>query len=168
MTSAPPKLLPQILIPSIRLGFIILLLAGGIAAVDYFFLAPRRLPPCDSASLPAGHICMDDLTQQWGERIIWVDTRSDNEYTTNHLMFPDKRVFRIQSGNKRQQQVDAAISRLSQAHEEKACIVVFCSASCQSSTEIADYLRSLQFIEAPIFVLSGGWDALLEAGIAKD
>jgi len=151
----------------VRLGIIILLLAGVLYWADAAWFAPRRLPPCVQANLPEGRICLDTVRGQWSNRAVWIDARSASDFELNHLMFSDNRMFPIRSGPERQQQVDAAIGRLLEAEERGECIVVFCTGDCTASTEIAAHLRELGIISAPIYVLEGGWDALKAAGMVR-
>ncbi len=75
-------------------------------------------------------------------------------------MLSENRMFPIRRGVDMQQQIDAAIGRLLEAQERGECVVVFCTADCGSAEEIAGELRALGMIEAPIYTLEGGWDAL--------
>lgn len=149
----------------VRLGIIILLLAGALYWADTAWFAPQRLPACIQEKLPAGRICLDTIRSKWGNRAVWIDARSASDFEVNHLMFSDNRMFPIRSGPDRQQQVDTAIGRLLEAEERGECIVVFCTGDCTASTEIATYLQELGLITAPIYVLEGGWDALKAAGM---
>ena len=149
----------------VRLGIIILMLAGVLFWADAAWFAPNRLPACVQENLPEGRICLDTVRGQWGNRAVWIDARSASDFEVNHLMFSDNRMFPIRSGPDRMQQVDAAIGRLMEAEERKECIVVFCTGDCTASTEIANHLRELGIISAPIYVLEGGWDALKAAGM---
>lgn len=151
----------------VRLGFIIVALALVLYWVDAAWFAPRRLPPCVQSELPEGRICMATLTSKWQGNVVWIDARSESDYEINHLMLQDNRMFPIRPGARRQELLDAALERLIAAKEKGECIVVFCTNDCASSTEIADELRQLGLIEAPVYVLQGGWNALLEAGMVK-
>ena len=86
----------------------------------------------------------------------------------NHLIFPDDRMFPIRPGSAMQQLTDAAIERLMAAYDRGECIVVFCTESCNSSDQVAHELRNSGLIQAPVYVLEGGWLALKRAGIAED
>ncbi len=145
---------------ALRLGFIILGVAAVIYGVDALFFAPRRVPPCVQEQLPPGRICLDTVLNKYGDKVVWVDARSEADYELNHLMLPENRMFPIRKGAAMQDQVDAAMERMLAAAEQGECIVVFCTADCGSSTEVADHLRSLGIIEAPVYVLEGGWDVL--------
>ncbi len=159
----------------VRFGLCVLVLAGILYGVDLFYFAPRRLPPCVQEQLPPGHICLDTLTSFQKDptdprnyKIVWVDARSESDFELNHLIFPDDRMFPIRPGSAMQQLTDAAIERLMAAYDRGECIVVFCTESCNSSDQVAHELRNSGLIQAPVYVLEGGWLALKRAGIAED
>lgn len=151
----------------IRLGLIIVALAFVLYWVDAAWFAPRRLPACVQSELPQGRVCLETVRQQWQDRVVWVDARSESDFEINYLMFNDNRMFPIRPGAQRQQLIDAAAERLMTAGDKGECIVVFCTGDCTSSEEIAAELRELQLTEAPIYVLEGGWDVLRAAGMVN-
>lgn len=144
----------------IRLGLIMLGLAAVLYWADSAWMAPRRLPPCVQDKLPQHRICPETVLSRYGDKIIWIDARSAADFELNHLMLSENRMFPIRKGVDMQQQIDAAIGRLLEARERGECVVVFCTNDCSSAEEIAAELRSLGMIEAPIYTLEGGWDAL--------
>lgn len=159
----------------IRLGLCIVALAIGLYAADAFIFAPDRLPPCVQENLPPGRICLENLLKTWQSkqgrdhyRIVWIDARSESDYELHHLMMNEDRVFPIRPGAEMQQLMDAAIERMMDAEQRDECIVVFCTADCSSSAEIADELRRFGLIKAPIYVLEGGWAALKKSSLVKD
>ena len=149
----------------IRLGLIILVLAALLGWAETAYFAPRRLPPCHQESLPPGHICLTTLHRDYPGRVVWIDARSASDYELNHLMLSENRMFPIRRGPELQRQMDAAIGRLIEASERGECIVVFCSKSCNAADDIAAELRSLGLLEAPVYTLEGGWDALRADGM---
>ncbi len=153
---------------AIRLGIIMLILAFVLGWADAIIFAPRRLPACVQEKLPEGRICMETLSTRHRNRVVWVDARSQADFELNHLMLPDNRMFPIRKGAEMQQQIDAAIGRLLEAAERGECIVVFCTNECTASEEIAAELRELGMLEAPIYVLEGGWEVLKASGLAAD
>ena len=153
---------------AIRLGIIILLLACVLGWADAVFFAPRRLPACVQSKLPEGRICLETLRTRHQDRVVWIDARSQSDFELNHLMLAENRMFPIRKGAEMQQQIDAAIGRMLEAAERQECIVVFCTAECTASEEIAAELRELGLIEAPIYTLHGGWDALRAAGMGAE
>ncbi len=163
----PSIMFRTILSSAMRLGLVMVVLALILALIDSLFLNSSDKQLCDQSTLPEGVLCVETLQREWENRVVWIDTRHDNDYTTNHLIFPDRRMFRIQSGVKMQGQLDAALTRLIEAQEKNECILVFCKKGCDSADYIAQKLRETELIDAPIYVLSDGWDALLEAGIAS-
>lgn len=144
----------------IRLGLIIPVLAAVLYWVDAAVMAPHRLPPCVQEKLPKNRVCPETVLSQYGDKIIWIDARSAADFELNQLMLRENRMFPIRRGTEMQQQIDAAIGRLLEAQERGECVVVFCTNDCSSAEEIAGELRNLGMIEAPIYTLEGGWDAL--------
>ena len=153
---------------AIRLGIIILLLACVLGWADAVFFAPLRLPACVQSKLPEGRICLETLRTRHQDRVVWIDARSQSDFELNHLMLPENRMFPIRKGPAMQQQVDAAIGRMLEAAEKDECIVVFCTADCTASDEIAAELRDLGLIDAPIYTLEGGWPVLKASGMVND
>lgn len=151
----------------IRLGVIILALAVVLYWVDAAWFAPRRLPACVQAELPEGRVCLETVRTQYGDKVVWVDARSESDFEINHLLFNDNRMFPIRPGAQKQELLDAAVERLLEAGERGECILVFCTNDCSSSEDIARELRELQLTEAPIYVLEGGWDVLKAAGMVN-
>lgn len=151
----------------IRLGFVILAVAVVLYWVDSAFFAPRRLPACVQAELSEGRVCLETVRMEYGDKVVWVDARSESDFEVNHLMFNDNRMFPIRPGARRQELLDAAVERLMAAGEKDECIVVFCTNECTSSEDIARELRSLELTEAPIYVLEGGWEVLKAAGMVN-
>lgn len=159
----------------IRLGLCISALAVVLYGVDALYYAPRRLPICVQEELPPGQICLDHLLRHWQSkqdpsryRVVWVDARSESDYELNHLMFNEERVFPIRPGADMQQLMDAAIERLMDAERRGECVVVYCTESCNASTEVAEELRRSGLITAPIYVLVNGWAALKRSPLMKD
>lgn len=159
----------------VRIGFGIVLLAVALYGVDALWYAPHRLPPCEQAALPEGRICLETALKRWmrpGEpgkyNIVWVDARSENDYELHHLILSEDRVFPIRPGAEVQQLLDAAIERLMEAEARGEGIVVFCTRACNASAEIVEEIRRTGLIQAPIYVLEGGWDALKKSDLVKD
>lgn len=149
----------------VRLGLIIPVVGFMLFWVDKTWFAAHRVPRCEQATLPAGRMCLETLRQQYGEKIVWVDARSQSDFELNHLMLGDNRMFPIRQGEDKEQLTDAAMERMRDAHERGECIVVFCKGDCGAAEEIAKHLRTLGLIDAPIYTLEGGWDALKAAGM---
>ncbi len=151
----------------VRLGVMIPGLAVLLYWVDATWFAPRRMPPCVQDRLPENRMCLETLRNRYGDKIIWVDARSAADYELNHLMMSENRMFPIRKGADMQLQIDAAIGRLLEAHERGECVVVFCTQECSSAEEIAQELRLLGMIDAPIYTLEGGWNSLKAAGMLR-
>lgn len=159
----------------VRLGLCIVALALALFAADAFVFAPGRLPACVQERLPEGRICLESLLKVWQDkrhpghyRVVWVDARSESDYELHHLMMSEERVFPIRPGADMQRLTDAAIERLMEAEQRGECVVVFCTADCTASTDVARELRGTGLIKAPIYVLEGGWAALKRSSLVKD
>ena len=149
----------------IRLGIAILLLAMVLYWVDATWYAPDRLPTCVQANLPANRICLETVHNQYNNKAVWIDARSASDYEIHRLILSDAPVYPIRKGPDMAHQIDAAIASMLEAADTGACIVIFCKGDCTASEEIAAELRNLGIIEAPIYTLEGGWDALKADGM---
>ena len=165
----------NILLQFLGLGVCILLLGGAFYGLERLYFAPSRVPPCQQKDLPEGRICPQELMDHWRDardpshyKVVWVDARSESDYELNHLLGQGDRIFPIRPGTDLPRLMDAAIERLIRAEQNGECIVVFCTASCTSSSEVADELRRTGLISAPIFVLEGGWSSLQEMPYLQD
>ena len=159
----------------IRLGLWITALAVLLYGLDALVYAPKRLPICAPEELPEGHICLEQVLRHWEDKshpglykVVWVDARSESDYEVHHLMLNEDRVFPIRPGASMQALMDAAIERLMEASRRGECVVVFCTRSCSSSEEIARELRESGLIDAPIYILEGGWDELKRSHLVGD
>lgn len=161
----------------VRLGAIIVLVALALFWVDSTFFAPGRIT-CNQEELDAdparqGHICYDKLRADWGDRIIWIDARSQSDFEVNQLSFndgnPKARMFPIRNDDGMQTLIRAAMARLLEASENGECIVVFCSSEdCGNADAVAKTLRDIEILDdVPVFVLEGGWATLLNVGMVK-
>lgn len=145
----------------VQLGLAMAVLAAALYALDAAVFAPRRVPPCVQAQLPPGRVCLQTLLQQYGrDKVVWIDARSETDYRTDHLQDAPGRLFPVRKGEQMQDQLDAALERMLEAAERGECVAVFCTGGCGAAEEIAAEIRSLGMVEAPVYVLEGGWDAL--------
>lgn len=149
----------------IRLGIAILLLAVVLYWVDATWYAPERLPACVQENLPPNRICLETIHNKYNNKVVWVDARSASDYEIHRLILSNTTVYPIRKGPDMQHQIDAAIASMLEAADKGECIVVFCSGDCTASEEIAAELRNLGLIDAPIYTLEGGWDALKADGM---
>ena len=145
----------------IRVGLVILALGIVLYWVERTWFAPSRII-CDQAQLETqnkGHICWQTLMQRYDKsRIIWIDARSEADYEKNRLA--GTHAYPLRPGSKRDELFMHIEERLFNATERNECIVVFCTASCTASDEIATFLKTTAALDAPIYVLSGGWDTI--------
>jgi len=128
---------------------LIALVCGGVA---YF-----AHPLAPSFGLDELSITLEDARSK--PDALWIDARSDDDFARAHL--------------------EGAISLNEERWEEllvgfldrwspSAATVVYCSSqACLRSHEVAERLREELGVE-DIFALEGGWETLLEAGMAKE
>lgn len=124
--------------------------------VDYKWLNPGRTAPCDPAHVSPGHICLSTVKESWKDKVVWVDARSQDAFERGTIQ---AHVVPIRNDSKAQELLASAMPALHQAGFENSCIIVFCDRNCSASTEIADKLKTFQ-LQAPIFILEGGWDEI--------
>ncbi len=136
---------------SIREAFIIFAIAAlcGVTA----FLAHPEAPSFHGDEL---ELELEDVLQL--EDVFWVDARADEDFEEDHL--------------------DGALSLNEERWEEQivyfleawnpdAATIVYCSSqACLRSHEVAKRLRDELGAEN-IFVLKGGWEKLVETGLAR-
>ena len=90
--------------------------------------------------------------RSWGENVIWVDARPDNEFEGDHI--PGAILLN------EDRWTDLLPQLLGQWSPEKK-VVVYCSAqSCNASREVAKRLRDEAQLRN-VFVLDGGWEEWL-------
>lgn len=95
-----------------------------------------------------------EKAKAWGSSALWVDARPDQDFAQDH--FPGALALNEDHFN---QQLPAVLA----AWGEEKKIVVYCSTkSCGASREIARRLREDAHLD-DVFVLEGGWEALLKS-----
>ena len=103
--------------------------------------------------VPASELVTVDQARSWGDNVIWVDARPDNEFERDHV--PGA----IPLNEDRW--TDLLPQLLGQWSPEKK-VVVYCSAqSCNASREVAKRLRDEAQLRN-VFVLDGGWEEWLK------
>ena len=147
----------ETVLEALHLGVYVVLLAIGLAYVDSKWLAPHRIPPCHQDQLPKGKICLTTVLETGGDKVIWIDARNQDAFERGTIK--RGKVLSIRNDENAANLLMEALPVLHQAGIEGKCIVVFCDRSCNSATEIANTLRSYQ-LQAPIYVLEGGWDEI--------
>lgn len=145
---------------ALKLLIAVFILAIGIAALDLRLIQPLRTPACNPETLEAGHICLGQLLKEWHGRIVWIDARQQDDFERNTVR--QGPVFPVRPADDDYQELLAnAMEALMTASDKGQCIVIFCSRDCSSSTAVANELKKPEYgIQAPIFILEGGWDEL--------
>lgn len=101
--------------------------------------------------IPASERTTVEQAKSWGDNVLWVDARSDEEFAREHL--PNALLLNEDHFNEQLPNVLAAWSPGKR-------IVIYCSTqSCGASRAIAKRLHDEAHIE-DVFVLDGGWEAL--------
>ena len=102
--------------------------------------------------VPASELVTVDQARSWGDNVIWVDARPDNEFERDHI--PGAILLN------EDRWTDLLPQLLGQWSPEKK-VVVYCSAqSCNASREVAKRLRDEAQLRN-VFVLDGGWEEWL-------
>ena len=126
---------------------LLILLAALIPAGLTATLHPRR-PPWSQETLAPGEERLPTVLE-WGEKVLWVDARSADDYEAEHV--PGAILLNLESWD------DLLPKFLDQWNPDKK-VVVYCSAAtCELSHEVAERLRKSGI--SPVFVLKGGWEA---------
>jgi len=104
--------------------------------------------------VPASELVTVDQARSWGDNVIWVDARPDNEFEGDHI--PGAILLN------EDRWTDLLPQLLGQWSPEKK-VVVYCSAqSCNASREVAKRLRDEAQLKN-VFVLDGGWERWLKS-----
>ena len=127
---------------------IVLALVPAIGEAIYF-----RNKVSWQSPIPASELVTVEQARSWGDNVIWVDARPDNEFERDHI--PGAILLNEDSWNELLPQF------LGQWSPEKR-VVVYCSAqSCNASREVAKRLRDEAQLRN-VFVLDGGWEEWLK------
>jgi len=103
--------------------------------------------------IPPSELVTVDQARSWGDNVIWVDARPDNEFERDHI--PGAILLN------EDRWTDLLPQFLGQWSPERK-VVVYCSAqSCNASREVAKRLREEAQLRN-VFVLDGGWEEWLK------
>lgn len=151
----------------LRLVLLLALVVTGIWYSHTHWLGYQKTV-CDPAKLPEGHICLKTVMDDWKGNVLLIDARSQDafERTTTpeadgHRRLSTLAVLPLRNDAQAQKLLGEAMPYLLQAESEGKKIVIFCDKSCNASEDIASKLRNPDLgIDAPIYVLDGGWDSI--------
>ena len=102
------------------------------------------------SAIPPSELVTVDQAGAWGENVIWVDARPDEEFARDHA--PGALALNEDRWNELLPQFLAAWSPGKK-------VVVYCSAeSCDLARVVAERLRKEAQL-SDVFVLEGGWEA---------
>ena len=100
--------------------------------------------------IPPSELVKVEQARAWGENVIWVDARPEEEFARDHV--PAALSLNEDRWNELLPQFLAAWS-------PGRKVVVYCSAeSCDLAREVAERLRKEAQV-SDVFVLEGGWEA---------
>ena len=127
---------------------IVLALVPAIGEAIYF-----RNKVSWQSPIPASELVTVEQARSWGDNVIWVDARPDNEFERDHI--PGAISLNEDRWN------ELLPEFLGQWSPEKK-VVVYCSTeSCNASREVAKRLRDEAQLKN-IFILDGGWEEWLK------
>lgn len=93
------------------------------------------------------------------ESVFWIDARADEDFEKGHL----KGALSLN-----EERWEEGIVGFLDAWNPEIDTVVYCSSqACLRSHEVAERLKEELGVEN-VFVLKGGWETLIEAGMAKE
>ena len=141
----------------------VLTIALAAAGVTYRIKGPpERAVLCDPAVLPADEVCLARVIGEWQGRVLWVDARSRGEWQRNGV--PGALLWNLDTSENMQAfEADAAARMI-----DGARVIVYCSnENCGTSRQVAERIKALQ-LGNEVFVLHGGWRALVAANLTKD
>lgn len=130
----------------------LILVAACCSVVAYF-----AHPKAPSFTMDAFSISLE--AAQEAEGVQWVDARTDEDFERGHLegaiLLNEERWEELLTG-------------FLDVWSPDAPTIVYCSSqSCLRSHEVAERLREELGIET-IYSLEGGWESLIEAGLAEE
>jgi rhodanese-related sulfurtransferase len=135
------------------------LAAIAIAAAATTWLVkgpPARSVACDPASIAPDEICIDQIPPD--AAVLWVDARPRTEWSKNGM--PGSVLWNLDST----EDIAAFEAEAAMRIIETPRVIVYCGdENCGVSRQVADRIRALG-LDAEVFVLFGGWTALMEAG----
>ena len=135
----------------VRQLVVICALALVPAAGEAFYL--RRSVPWQSR-LAADETVDLATARSWGDNVIWIDARPDNEFAQDHI--PGALSLNVDRWN------ELFPSFVTHWSPDKK-IVVYCSSkSCNLAEEVARRLRTESQLPNDIRVLQGGWEEWLK------
>ncbi len=129
----------------------LVLVAASCSTLAYFVH-----PKAPSFEMDAHSIALDAARQEIG--VLWVDARTQADFERGHLegaiLLNEERWEDLLAG-------------FFEVWSPDAKTIVYCSSqSCLRSHEVAARLRDELGVDS-IFALEGGWEALVEAGLAE-
>ncbi len=133
---------------------------AGAGASWWITGGPERSKPCDPAVIKSDEICIQSIPDDID--ILWIDARPRSEWKKNGL--PGSVLWNLDPKEDMQAfEAEVAMRVVTSPH-----VVVYCSdESCGVSRQIAERIRNLD-LGAEVYVLHGGWRALVAAGKIND
>ncbi len=111
---------------------------------------------CDPSLIEKGQICLQSIPSD--REIVWIDARSRSEWERDGL--PGSILWNMKASEDANAMEAEAINRIFTT----PYVVIYCNdEGCGTSKKIAKRIRDLD-MGAEIYVLHGGWQALLSGG----
>ena len=105
------------------------------------------------SAVPASEMVTMEQARVWGESVIWVDARPDDEFARDHV----PGAFSLN-----EDRWNALLPQFLAVWSPEKKVVVYCSSlSCNTAREVARRLRDEAQLRN-VFVLEGGWEAWLK------
>ena len=102
------------------------------------------------SAIPASELVTVDQARAWGDGVIWVDARPDDEYAKDHV----PGAFSLN-----EDRWNELFPAFRERWSPDPKIIVYCSAeSCNLARDVAKKLREEEQLPNDIRVLQGGWE----------
>jgi len=129
-----------------REGLLLVVLAVLPAIGEGFYFRDRV---SWQSPIPASELVTVDQAKAWGDGVIWVDARPDDEFASDHV----PGAFSLNEDH-----WGELLAQFLPNWSPEKKVVVYCSAeSCNAARDVAKRLRDDAQIQN-VFVLNGGWE----------
>ena len=132
--------------PAFREAVILIALAALPAVGEGFYFRDKI---SWQSPIPASELVTVDQAKGWGDNVLWIDARPDNEFAADHV----PGAFSLNEDH-----WNELLPQFLPNWAPDKRLVVYCSAeSCNLAKEVAKRLRDEAQLQN-VFVLKGGWE----------